>query len=73
MISDQWPLYGLRLRTPRLELRLPGLDELGALGAVAADRVHDPGVQPFLAAWTDAEPAAQARDGLDPCRSMFGG
>jgi RimJ/RimL family protein N-acetyltransferase len=61
MIADQWPLYGLRLRTPRLELRLPDLDELGALGAVAADGVHDPGVQPFLAAWTDAKPAVQAR------------
>jgi RimJ/RimL family protein N-acetyltransferase len=56
MIADQWPLFGLVLRTPRLELRVPGLDQLAELAALAAGGVHDPGVQPFVAEWTDAPP-----------------
>ena len=61
MLVDHWPLYGLRLRTPRLELRVPDLDDLGALADLAATGVHDPGVQPFTVAWTDAEPHIRAR------------
>jgi RimJ/RimL family protein N-acetyltransferase len=64
MIADHWPLYDLRLRTPRLELRLPSPDDLGALADLAADGVHDRGVQPFVVAWTDAEPAVRARSVL---------
>jgi RimJ/RimL family protein N-acetyltransferase len=56
MIADQWPLFGLVLHTPRLELRVPGLDRLAELAALAAGGVHDPAVQPFLAEWTDAPP-----------------
>jgi RimJ/RimL family protein N-acetyltransferase len=61
MITDQWPLFGLRLRTPRLELRVPDLDDLGALGDLAAGGVHDPERQPFAAAWTDVPPEQAAR------------
>jgi len=56
MIADQWPLFGLVLRTPRLELRVPGLDRLAELAALAAGGVHDPAVQPFATEWTDAPP-----------------
>jgi RimJ/RimL family protein N-acetyltransferase len=59
-----WPLYGLRLRTPRLELRLPGLEELNALAQVAAEGVHDPHTMPFLNSWTDLPPAERARSVL---------
>jgi RimJ/RimL family protein N-acetyltransferase len=62
MIADHWPLFGLRLRTPRLELRLPDLDDLGALAGVAAAGVHDPAVMPFLTPWTDDTPARRARN-----------
>jgi RimJ/RimL family protein N-acetyltransferase len=51
-----WPLYGLRITTPRLELRLPGLDLLDDLAAVAADGVHNPAEMPFSLPWTDAAP-----------------
>jgi RimJ/RimL family protein N-acetyltransferase len=61
MITDVWPLTGLRLRTPRLELRVPDLEDLTALGRLAADGVHDPAVMPFSVPWTDAEPLDQAR------------
>ncbi|MET8012556.1 GNAT family protein [Streptomyces sp. NPDC005271] len=51
-----WPPYGLRLRTPRLELRLPDIPLLDELCAVAAGGVHDPAEMPFSVPWTDATP-----------------
>ncbi|MGW7587983.1 GNAT family N-acetyltransferase [Streptomyces rubiginosohelvolus] len=56
-----WPLYGLRLRTPRLELRLPGPELLDELSSVAARGVHDPDRMPFSVAWTDGKPDEVAR------------
>lgn len=53
-------MAGLRLRTPELELRWPSLDDLDALAELAALGVHDPGVQPFMVAWTDASPDERA-------------
>ena len=58
MTSPHWPLTGLRLRTPRLELRWPTLSDLDELATLAVDGVHDRDVQPFGVAWTDA-PAAE--------------
>jgi RimJ/RimL family protein N-acetyltransferase len=46
-------LTGLRLRTPRLELRLATEPELRSLARVAQAGVHDPGEMPFEVAWTD--------------------
>lgn len=61
MLIDHWPLLGLRLRTPRLELRLPAAEELAELADVAARGVHDPARMPFFFAWTDLPPAERAR------------
>jgi RimJ/RimL family protein N-acetyltransferase/predicted GNAT family acetyltransferase len=47
------PLTRLRLRTPRLELRLPTVFELRQLYQVAAGGIHDPDFMPFETAWTD--------------------
>jgi RimJ/RimL family protein N-acetyltransferase len=47
------PLTRLRLRTPRLELRLATVFELRQLFQVASGGIHDPGVMPFEIAWTD--------------------
>ncbi len=47
------PLLGLRLRTPRLELRLGNRAELGALARVAERGVHPPDEMPFAVPWTD--------------------
>ncbi|MFJ1543654.1 GNAT family N-acetyltransferase [Streptomyces sp. NPDC088246] len=57
MKPQHWPLYGLRLRTPRLELRLPDLELLDGLASVAVDGVHPPADMPFTVPWTDASPA----------------
>lgn len=48
------PLTRLRLRTPRLELRVPTVDELRRLYRVAADGIHDPAEMPFEVPWTDS-------------------
>ena len=56
MASSHWPLTDLRLQTPELELRWPSLNDLDALADLAAAGVHDPEVQPFMVAWTDASP-----------------
>lgn len=56
-----WPIFGLRLRTPRLELRLPTLQQLDELAELAAGGVHDPAEMPFLVPWTDQPPADRAR------------
>ena len=61
MITDHWPLFGLRLLTPRLELRVPDLTELAQLADVAAAGVHDPASQPFVVPWTDGTPAEVVR------------
>ncbi len=47
------PLTRLRLRTPRLELRLTTVAELRQLHEVAAAGIHDADFMPFGVAWTD--------------------
>jgi RimJ/RimL family protein N-acetyltransferase len=47
------PLWGIRVRTPRLELRLPTEDELEELYEVAVAGIHPPEQMPFAVAWTD--------------------
>lgn len=72
-MNDVTPLYDLRLRTPRLELRLGSRAELEALGDVARAGIHPPG-QPFAVPWTDAsdEPGFVELDGVTPCLPLFG-
>lgn len=60
MLVDHFPLLGLRLTTPRLELRLPSPEELGALADLAASGIHDPDSMPFVVPWTDQPPAKVA-------------
>ena len=72
MITDHWPLFGLRLTTPRLELRVPDLADLAQLADVAAAGVHDPASQPFAVPWTDGTPAEVARGTLQFHWRMLG-
>ena len=50
---DTSPLRDLRLRTPRLELRLGTRDELVELGRLAEGGIHPPETMPFSVPWTD--------------------
>jgi RimJ/RimL family protein N-acetyltransferase len=52
-LADAWPLFGLRLRSERLELRLPTDDEILALIDVAKAGIHPPDEMPFGIAFTD--------------------
>ncbi|MGW2371800.1 MULTISPECIES: GNAT family N-acetyltransferase [Kitasatospora] len=61
MITDYWPLKGLRVTTPRLELRLPTEDELGEVADLAARGIHLPTQRPFLTPWGTLPPAERAR------------
>jgi RimJ/RimL family protein N-acetyltransferase len=61
MLADHFPLTGLRLTTPRLELRLPSAEELAALAELAAAGVHPPDTMPFFVPWTDRPPTEVAR------------
>ncbi|MEO3825900.1 GNAT family protein [Actinomadura sp. B10D3] len=61
MLTTYWPLRGLRLTTPALELRLPTEEELAELADLAAHGVHRPEERPFLTPWTDGSPAERAR------------
>ncbi|MEU8799296.1 GNAT family N-acetyltransferase [Spirillospora sp. NPDC048819] len=62
MLADHFPLLNLRLSTPRLELRLPSPEELGALAELAAEGIHAPEEMPFVTPWTDRPPAEVARN-----------
>ncbi len=52
MTHPLWPLYDLRVTTPRLVLRLPAEAELAGLAAVARAGVHDGDEMPFAVPWT---------------------
>jgi RimJ/RimL family protein N-acetyltransferase len=64
MSSSWWPLFDLRIRTERLELRPPADADLADLAALAADGVHEPGQMPFMTPWTEESPAERARSTL---------
>jgi RimJ/RimL family protein N-acetyltransferase len=62
-LTDHLPIHRLRLRTERLELRLPAtFDEIADLADTAAAGVHDPGFMPFSVPWTADGPAATGRN-----------
>jgi len=55
-IEQVWPLFGLRVETPRLVLRTATDDDLAGLADAAVAGIHEPDRMPFAAPWTDAAP-----------------
>jgi RimJ/RimL family protein N-acetyltransferase len=54
MTAAIWPLFDLRVSTPRLTLRY-ATDDLGnQLAELATQGIHDPATMPFTEPWTDA-------------------
>ncbi len=53
-LEEWWPLFGLRLRTPRLELRPHTDADLDELATLVGRGIHPPEEMPFSVAWTDA-------------------
>jgi hypothetical protein len=56
MTQNAWPLNGIRVATPRIELRYVNEELANELADLAVRGVHDPGFMPFKFPWTDAEP-----------------
>jgi RimJ/RimL family protein N-acetyltransferase len=54
MAHPIWPLFDLRVRTPRLELRYVDDQLATELAVLASKGIHDPGFMPFANPWTDA-------------------
>lgn len=63
-LREIWPLFGLRVLSPRLELRYPSDRDLGGLAQAAAAGIHDPAVMPFEIPWTDAPAPELPRNAL---------
>ena len=61
MLIDHFPVLGLRVRTPRLELRLPTDEELASLAELAVDGIHAPDMMPFGNPWSELPPVERAR------------
>jgi RimJ/RimL family protein N-acetyltransferase len=59
-----WPLFDLRVRTPRLEIRLPTDEDLLRLIEVIERGIHDPATMPFLNPFTDTPPPEGRKDSL---------
>jgi len=62
MSHPTWPLFDLRVRTPRLELRYID-DELATeLSVLATNGIHDPGFMPFSMPWSQESSPALERN-----------
>lgn len=59
--NPYWPLFDLRVRTPRLELRIPDDQELIALAQLVEAGIHSPDYMPFVVPWTDQRPPELGR------------
>ena len=55
-----WPVFGLRLATPRLVLRPVCDDDLAEIVDLVLTGIHPPEQMPFLVPWTDAPPGQLA-------------
>jgi RimJ/RimL family protein N-acetyltransferase len=64
MSGTYWPLFDLRIRTPRLEIHLPTDDELYRLIELADLGIHDPATMPFGIPWTDVPVPRRHRESL---------
>ncbi|CAM4199223.1 Putative succinyl-CoA transferasec [Mycobacterium basiliense] len=53
-MSRHWPLFDLRISTPRLQLRLPTEELCDQLIDTILDGVHEPERMPFSVPWTRA-------------------
>src|SRR5688500_7061664 len=59
-LAEHWPLFGLTVRTPRLELRYATDEDLMVLAELSAN-IHDPDALPFRTAWSTRPDGARQR------------
>jgi len=63
-LVDHWPLLGLAVRTPRLELRYPDDELVAAVAELAARGISPPGFRPFRLTWDEVPSPHQERNTL---------
>src|SRR5690349_13580768 len=63
-LSHDWPLFCLRIQTPRLSLSYPTDDDLEVLNTLVSHGIHDPAIMPFEIPWTDEPPEIRPRHSL---------
>ncbi len=59
-----WPLFGLRIVTPRLEIRMADDEDLVGLVDEIRAGVHDPSMMPFTIEWTDIPSPRRERESM---------
>jgi RimJ/RimL family protein N-acetyltransferase len=62
-LTEVWPLFGLRVRTPRLELRYADDGDLLDLADLSGD-IHEPEARPFAVPWNLAPTDLERRQGV---------
>ena len=61
-LVDVWPVFGLRLFTPRLELRVARDEDIPGLAGAAIRGIHPAERMPFAHPWTDEPPETLRRE-----------
>jgi RimJ/RimL family protein N-acetyltransferase len=64
MSTDLWPLFGLRVTTPRLVLRPVRDTDFDELCALIVGGIHPPDMMPFTFPWTQLEPPELQRQAM---------
>ena len=62
--EEHWPLFGLRVRTPRVELKVVDDESAYALLDVVTEGVHPPEFMPFTLPWTDEPDGIRQQNSL---------
>jgi RimJ/RimL family protein N-acetyltransferase len=61
-VTGSWPLFDLRIDTPRVSLRYPEDDALELVAQAATTGIHDADAMPFYVPWSRAQPPALQRN-----------
>jgi RimJ/RimL family protein N-acetyltransferase len=61
-MTDLWPLFDLRIESPRLTIRYPSDEDLALVARAATTGIHEPGTMPFCTPWSRAEPPQLERN-----------
>lgn len=61
---EMWPVFGIRVTTPRITLRAVDPDLAFAIADLSSQGIHDPATMPFATPWSDAGSPQLERNGL---------
>jgi RimJ/RimL family protein N-acetyltransferase len=72
-VLRSWPVSGIRVTTPLVELRWPSMEDLDELAWRGAQGVHSPEFMPFFSAWTDGDEETVAQRVIQRHWAALGG